>query len=59
MTGLALECFTYRAKHRLSQKEMGQKCGVDRTQIIAVEKGRPVSRMTETKIRLVLEANEK
>lgn len=55
MTELAKQCLIFRARNRLTQKEMGQRCGVDRTLIIDVEKGRPVSAMTETKVKLVLE----
>ena len=59
MTEFALQCLRFRAKNRLTQKEMGQRCGVDRTLIIDIEKGRPVSAMTETKVKLVLEDDEK
>jgi DNA-binding XRE family transcriptional regulator len=59
MTEFGLDCFVYRAKNRLTQKEMGQLCGVDRTLIIDIEKGRPVSKMTETKVRLVLEEDKR
>lgn len=55
MTELAKQCLIFRARSRLTQKEMGQRCGVDRTLIIDIEKGRPVSAMTETKVKLVLE----
>lgn len=59
MTELAKQCLIFRARNRLTQKEMGQRCGVDRTLIIDIEKGRPVSVMTETKVKLVLEDDEK
>lgn len=59
MTELAKQCLIFRARNRLTQKEMGQRCGVDRTLIIDIEKGRPVSAMTETKVKLVLEEDEK
>ena len=59
MTELAKKCLIFRARNRLTQKEMGQRCGVDRTLIIDIEKGRPVSAMTETKVKLVLEDDEK
>lgn len=59
MTEFGLDCFVYRAKNRLTQKEMGQLCGVDRALIIDIEKGRQVSKMTETKVRLVLEDDKR
>lgn len=41
MTEFGLDCFVYRAKNRLTQKEMGQLCGVDRALIIDIEKRPP------------------
>lgn len=55
MTELAKEVIYYRARHDLTQEEMGKRCGVDRTIIIDVEHDRPVSKLTEAKIRIVLE----
>lgn len=55
---LAQMCIEYRAKHRLSMAAMGELCGLTRYAIAKVENGEPVSRLTETKIRLVLEGEK-
>lgn len=59
MNDFAKACIYYRAAHDLTQAEMAKKCGVDRTLIIDVERDRHVSKITEAKIRIVLEAEEK
>lgn len=51
-------CLEYRAAHRLSMAKMGERCGLTRYAIAKVEDGKPVSRLTETKIRLVLEGEK-
>ena len=51
-------CLEYRALHRLSMAKMGEVCGLTRYAIAKVEDGKPVSRLTETKIRLVLEGEK-
>jgi len=55
---LAELCFEYRAKNNLNQLEMGQRCGLPREAINRVERGKKYSRMTEAKIRLVLEGEK-
>lgn len=55
---LARMCLEYRAKHRLSMAAMGERCGLTRYAISKVEDGLPVARLTETKIRLVLEGEK-
>ena len=55
---LAQMCFDYRAANRLTQAQMGEKCGVDRMIISKVEHGGKVSRMTETKIRMTIEGRK-
>lgn len=55
---LAQMCFEYRAKHRLTQEQMGRHCGVDRMIISKVEHGGKVSRMTETKIRMTVDGRK-
>ena len=51
-------CLEYRAAHRLSMAAMGERCGLTRYAIAKVENGESVSRLTETKIRLVLEGEK-
>lgn len=51
-------CLEYRAANRLSMAKMGERCGLTRYAIAKVEDGKPVSRLTETKIRLVLEGEK-
>ena len=58
MNDLAKACIYYRAKHNLTQAEMGEKCGVDKTTIIRIEHDRAVSRLTEAKIRIVTDSEE-
>ena len=52
---LADACFYYRAKHRLSQEELAEKCGVNRVTINKVENGKDVSKLTNLKIRMVVD----
>ena len=56
MTGLAKDCIYYRARHDLTQAQFAKLCGVDRTTIIDVEHERPVSKFTEAKIRIIINA---
>jgi len=47
---------SYRAKHRLSQRELGQLAGVSLQTINSVENGlQKPSKVTEAKIRLIVE----
>lgn len=49
----------YRAKHRLSQGALAEKCGLSTQTINSVENGNQTpSTLTEGKIRLVIEAEE-
>lgn len=52
---LADACFYYRAKHHLSQEELAEKCGVNRVTINKVERGKEASKITQAKIRLVVD----
>lgn len=55
MSELAKECLYYRARNNLTQAEMAKRCGIDRTLIIEIEHDRYVSRMTEAKVRIVID----
>ena len=59
MTDFAMACLRYRAEHNLSQAEMGKVCGVDRTIILDAEHDRPISRISEQKIKLILKGEKK
>lgn len=49
----------YRAIHRISQKELARRCGVSMQTIYSIENGlQTPSRVTEEKIRLVVEENQ-
>lgn len=50
---------SYRAKHRLSQRELGELAGVSLQTINSVENGlQKPSKVTEVKIRLVVESED-
>lgn len=50
----------YRAKNRLTQKEMAQRCGIAQQTLCSVETGQQTpGKMTLAKIELVLEEDEK
>lgn len=56
---LADEIITYRAKNRITQKQMAEKCNLTTQTINVIEKhNQKVSKLTEAKIRLVLQENE-
>jgi len=55
MTELARLCLYYRAKNDLTQAEMARRCNLDRGIIIDIEHDRTVSKLTEAKLRLVVE----
>lgn len=57
-TELGKACIFYRAKHRLTQAELGERCGVTYVTICRVEQGAVPSATTEAKIRLVIEEEE-
>lgn len=49
----------YRAKERISQKELAARCGVSLQTINSIENGiQDPSKVTEAKIRLVIEGKE-
>ena len=49
----------YRAKHRLSQREMADRCGISISTMYAVETGQQEpGKLTLAKINLVLEGDE-
>ena len=49
----------YRAKHRMTQKQMAEKCGVSLQTLCCVETGQQTpGKMTLTKIELVLEEDK-
>lgn len=58
LTGLAKDCIYYRARHDLTQVQLAKICGVDRTIIIDIEHERPVSKLTEAKVRIAINAEE-
>lgn len=58
MTELAQACIEYRAKHDLTQTEFAKRCRLERTVISKAETGKPISKMTEIKIRLTIEEEE-
>ena len=54
------QMITYRAKERISQKELAARCGVSLQTINSIENGiQDPSKVTEAKIRLVIEGKEK
>lgn len=53
------QMITYRAKERISQKELAARCGVSLQTINSIENGiQDPSKVTEAKIRLVIEDKE-
>lgn len=58
MVDLALECIRYRARHDLSQAQMGKLCKLHRTVICDVENGHEYSKLTQEKIMCVIEKEE-
>lgn len=54
------EMIRYRAKERISQGELAKRCGVSLQTINSVENGlQTPSRVTEMKIRMIVEGEEK
>ena len=48
----------YRAKHKINQSELAERCGLSKQTISSVETGQQTpSKMTEAKIRLVVEGD--
>lgn len=56
---LSEQMIRYRAKERISQKELAARCGVSLQTINSIENGiQDPSKVTEAKIRLVIEGKE-
>ena len=56
---LSEQMIRYRAKERISQKELAARCGVSLQTINSIENGiQDPSKVTEAKIRLVIEGEE-
>ena len=56
ITKLAEQMITYRARERISQKELARRCGVSLQTINSIEtETQTPSRVTEAKIRLVID----
>ena len=48
----------YRARERLTEAELGKRCGLSRQTICKAETGKPISRLTEAKILNVVEGDK-
>jgi DNA-binding XRE family transcriptional regulator len=55
---LSQEILNYRARERLTQQELADRVGIDRITLLNAENGRQVSRLTEAKIRLVIDGGD-
>lgn len=52
---LAEEMVQYRARERISQRELGERCGISLQTVNSIENGlQSPSKVTEAKIRLVI-----
>ena len=52
---LSEEMLSYRAKHRISQSELAERCGLSTQTVCSVETGQQTpSKITELKIRMVI-----
>lgn len=59
MTDLVKEMVNYRAKHSMSMREFAQKCSLSLQTVCSIEnETQTPSRLTEGKIRLVLDADK-
>lgn len=59
MTDLVKKMVNYRAKHSMSMREFAQKCGLSLQTVCSIEnETQTPSRLTEGKIRLVLDADK-
>ena len=59
MTELQRDMINYRAKERITQEELADKCGLSRVYVSAIENGTNTpSPVTEAKIRLVIDEKE-
>ena len=59
MSELSDKMVVYRAKHRMSQKDFAELCGVSTQTINSIETGKQdPTRITEAKIRLVIEEED-
>ena len=57
---LSNEMVLYRAKHRISQAEFAKRCGISLQTVNSIENNTQTpSRVTEAKIRLVIDKKEK
>lgn len=53
--GLSDRIILFRAKHRITQQQLAEKCGVSKQTILAIENGTQVpSKITRAKIELVI-----
>ena len=60
MKPLAKEIVEYRARHNISLREMAERCKLSLQTVYSIEAGiQDPSRLTEAKIRLVLDADRK
>lgn len=48
----------YRARHNMSQVKFAKLVGVDRATIIRAENGKGISKLTEAKIKILLEKED-
>lgn len=55
MNELSKRIINYRANHNLSQKDLADICGLDRTTIVKAESGRSVSKITIAKIEMAIQ----
>lgn len=59
MTNLQQMIINYRAKERITQEELADRCGISRVYLNAIETGSVIpAPVTEAKIRLVVEGKE-
>lgn len=54
MDDLASRIIFYRAKHKMTQEQFAKKCGMSHVTIIRMERGEPVTRITQARVELVL-----
>lgn len=55
---LAEKMIMYRARNRITQKELAQRAGVSYVTINKIERGEPAAAITQAKIRIVIEEGE-
>lgn len=59
ITALSQRIIGYRAIHNLSQKDLADICGLDRTTIVRAENGKPVSKITIAKIEMAIREDKR